>query len=169
MRHHFSNGGADLPYLVVTVRVPSQVAIKCKDLAQNFGWQLADFLRTLICVGTVFVFLTAGSPDRQEAATKLLGGLKLVKLSRSFSLRPSERPYAFRIRGRKSTLLTLSLPQSVCDLVAIYADRMKASRNEAYYKFLQQGLLIYLKAQTSLLEASVIFLVRGRIFEAVSA
>jgi hypothetical protein len=33
---------------------------------------------------------------------------------------------------------------------------MKASRNEAYYKLLQQGLLIYLKAQASILETSVI-------------
>ncbi len=148
----FRSGGQTLPYLVVTVRVPNQAAIQLRDVAQNFGWQLADLLRTLICIGAVFFLLSTESPDRQEAVSRLLGGLKLPKLSRSFSLRISERPYAFRTPGRKSTLITLSLPQSVCDLVAIYAGLMKASRNEAYYKFLMQGLLVYLKAQTSILK-----------------
>lgn len=142
--------------MVVTVRVSSQISFQCKDLAKNFGWQLADLLRTLICVGGIFAFLTTMNPDREKAASVVLGGLRLLKPSSGFSLRlPSdERPYAFRIQGRKSSLLTLSLPASVCDLVALYAEMMKASRNQAYYKLLQQGLLIYLKAQTSLLEAS---------------
>ena len=158
MRYIFTDGGqADLPYRVVTVRVPSQVATQCKDIAQNFGWQPADLLRTLICIGATLFFLSTESPTHREAASTLLGGLKLLKLSWSFSLHPSERPYAYRIRGRKSTLMTLSLPDSVCDLVAIYADLMKASRNEAYHKCLQQGLLAYLKAQTSILHAE-----RGR-------
>lgn len=38
-----SNRGSDLPYLVVTIRVASQAAIQCKELAQNLGWQLPDF------------------------------------------------------------------------------------------------------------------------------
>lgn len=65
-----------------------------------------------------------------------------------------ERPYAVKILGRESTLLTLSVPESLCALVATYAGLCEASRNQAYYKFLQQGLLIYLRAQTSLGESS---------------
>ena len=128
----FSNGGADLPCLVVAVRILSQIAIQCKGLAQNFGWQLADFLRTLICIGATFFYLSRGSLQGPEAASTLLGGLKLLKLSRGLNLRFRKQPYAFRIRGRKSTLKTLSLPESVCGLVAIYAGLMQASRNEAY-------------------------------------
>ena len=143
-----------MPYLAVTVRVSKQIAIQCKEITQKFGWQLADLLRTLICIGAVFAFLEHKSLEREKAASTLLGGLKLARPSGGLSRQFSERPYAFRIQGRKSTLLTLSLPESLCDLIALYANQMEASRNETYYKFLQHGLLIYLKAQTSLLEAT---------------
>ncbi len=142
------------PYVPVTVRVPEQVAAQVKELAKFSGWQFADYLRTLICLGAIFYFLSYDSQEREEAATKLMGGLKLLKLSRGFSLRFSERPYSFRFKGRKSTLTSLSLPNSVCDLIGIYANLKKASRNQAYYKCLHQGLLIYLKAQGTILHAA---------------
>jgi hypothetical protein len=118
------------------------------------GWELADYLRTLICLGASLFLLSSGSEDLREAASKLLGGLELLTLSRSFSLNFSQRPYKFRIHGRKSTLVTLHLPPAICDMITTYANKMKASRNETYSKCLQQGLLIYLKAQTTILEGS---------------
>jgi len=39
-------------------------------------------------------------------------------------------------------------------MVTIYAGEMKASRNEAYSKCLQQGLLVYFKAQAAVLQPS---------------
>lgn len=143
-----------MPYQTVTLRVPSQTAAQCRTLAQEFGWQRADFLRTLICIGTTVVFLAARSPDAEQAASVLLGGLKLVKVSSSFSMRLRERPYSVRMLGRESTLLTLSLPASMCDLVATYASTREVSRNQAYYKLLQQGLITFMKALTSLTEMS---------------
>lgn len=143
-----------LPYVTVTVRVPEQVSTRARQIAEMLGWQLADFLRTLICLGASFFLLSFGNQDLQEAARKLLGGLELLKLSRSFSLNFSQRPYKFRIHGRKSSLATLSLPPAICEMVTTYASNMKVSRNEAYSKCLQQGLLIYLKAQTTILQAS---------------
>ncbi len=142
------------PYVPLTVRVPEQVAAQVKELAESSGWQLADYLRTMICVGAIFFFLSYGSRELEEAANKLLGGLKLLKLSRGFSLWFSERPYSFRFKGRKSTLTSLSLPNSVCELIGFYANLKKTSRNQAYYKCLQQGLLIYLKAQGTILLAA---------------
>jgi hypothetical protein len=144
----------NLAYVTVTIRIPLQVANQAKEAARISGWELADYLRSLICVGAAFFFLSFGSQASQEAATTLMGGLELLKLSRTFSLHFHERPYAFRIHGRKSTLATFSLPPAVCNLVATYASLMKASRNQAYSKCLQQGLLIYLKAQATSLQAS---------------
>ncbi len=141
-----------MPYVVVTVRVYRQLAIRLKELAKAFGWELADFQRALICIGMAFFGLSFGNPDHEEAAKKLLGGLEPLRLSRSFALAFSERPYAFRIPGRASALITLNLPRTVCDLVATYSGLMKASRNEAYSKCLQQGLLIYLKVQATILQ-----------------
>jgi hypothetical protein len=153
-RRLVSKGGVYLPYVSLTVRVPGQVANQTRETARILGWELADYLRTLICLGVVFFYLSFASQDRQDAASKLLGGLELLKLSRSFSLHFSRRSYKFRSSGRKSTLATLSLPPAICETVTTYANKMKVSRNEAYSKCLQQGLLIYLKAQTTILQAS---------------
>ncbi len=142
-----------MPYLRVTIRIPEPLAIQCREIAQKLGWQQADLVRALICVGGTVAFLTAKAPERQEAAEKLLGGLKLPELSPSYSMNPWSRNYASPLPGRKSTFLSMSLPKSLCDLVGTYADMKEASRNQAYYKLLQQGLLVYLKASTSLLEA----------------
>lgn len=95
---------------------------------------MADYLRTLICVGAVFFFLSYGNQELEEAANKLMGDLKLQRLSRGFSLHFSERPYAPRLRGRKSTVTSPSLPSSLCDLIRVYAKLKKASRNQAYFK-----------------------------------
>ncbi len=146
------NGAKGVPYLRVTIRLPKAVVGQCEHLAMEFGWELADLLRTLICIGATFVFLTAKSPERHESAEKLLGGLEIVTLSRSFSLRLTKRNYAFRLWGHQSTLLSVSLPKSVCDLVGVYADLKKASRNQTYHKLLLQGLIAYFRAQASLLE-----------------
>jgi hypothetical protein len=120
-RERFSDGGLDLPYVLVTIRIRTQVAIQVKKLAKAFGWQLADFQRTLICIGAVFFFLTVKNKEAQEVVGRLLGGLELLSLSHSFSIRPSwrERPYAFRLRGLKTELTTLSLPKTVSELVGI--------------------------------------------------
>jgi len=145
-----TKGGVHLPYATVTVRVPAQIANQTRETARSLGWELADYLRTLICLGAVFFYLSFYSCI--DAAATLLGGLELLTLSRSFSLHFSRRPYKFRIPGRKSTLTTLSLPHAICDL-ATYAGEVKTSRNEAYSKWLQQGLIIYLKTQTTILES----------------
>ena len=151
---HRFKGKVHLPYVTVTVRVPVQLANQARETAGFLGWELADCLRTLICLGTVFFCLSFGNQERKDAAGTLLGGLELLRLSRSFSLHFSQRPYKSRNFGSKSTLTTLSLPRTICDLVTTYAGEMKTSRNEAYSKCLQQGLLIYLKAQTTILQAS---------------
>ncbi len=138
----------------VTVRVPSNVAEQCRQLAHGLGWRLAPLIRMCICIGACILFLTADNAEREEAASKLLGGLKLVRFTRTFTMNPSKRPYAFKMRGRKSEVLTISLPESFCEIVSIYANFADVTRNQAYYKFLQQGLITYLKAQGSLLEAT---------------
>ena len=143
-----------LPYVTVTVRVPERLAGQVKYLAKTSEWQLADLYRTLLSIGASFFFLSYESEQCREAAAALMGGLKLLKVSRSFSLQFSDRPYAWRIPGRKSTLITLNLPRSVRDLISLYASLTKTSRNETYNKCLQQGMLVYLKAQEKIVRAS---------------
>jgi hypothetical protein len=141
-----------MTYTSLTVRIPVQVAVQVKHFAKVSGWQLADLLRTTICIGATFLLLSYKS-EGDEAAAALLGGVKPFTFSRSYSLAFSKRPYAFRHHVHRSTLATLSLPQSFCDMIATFAGLMKVSRNEVYNKSLQQGLVIYLKAQRTTLNA----------------
>jgi len=148
--------GSCLTYRRVTIRIATSVAVQVNDLVKALGWQRADFLRTLLCIGATILILSHENEASREAATTLLSGLKLIRLSRSFSLNPriGGRPYAFRTRFRNSTLITLSLPNSLADLVAAYASLVHASRNQAYSKSIQQGLLIYLKTQATTFAAA---------------
>ena len=79
---------------------------------------MSDSLRTLTCIGGTFFFLAYGSQTKQEAATALLDGMKLLRFFKNFSLNLSERLYGLRVYGRKSTLTTLSLPNSLSEVVA---------------------------------------------------
>jgi len=150
------NGETALPYLHVTVRIPSPLAAQLRETAKLFGWQLADFQRTLTCLGATFLLLSRGDEAKEEAATALMGGMKLLRFSRSFNMnpRPNRRPYAFRFRFRGSTLITVSVPESFRDLIELHANLAKVSRNQAYSKSLQQGLLVYLKAQENTFAAA---------------
>lgn len=141
-----------LSHRAVTVRVPSPLAEQCRKLAYGLGCRLAPLIRTFIFIGACILFLTAGNADGEEAASKLLGGIRLVRFTRAFTLSEGRRRYAFRMRGRKSELFTLTLPESFCDSVSVYADFAHATCNQAYYRFLQQGLITYAKAQASLFE-----------------
>jgi hypothetical protein len=153
-RVHDSKGIARPDYVSVTVRVPAQVEFQVRGFAKAFGWHMSDALRVFSCIGATFFFLTYGNKTKQEAATSLLDGMKLLRFFRSFSLNFSERPYALRLYGRKSKLMTLSLPQSLCEVIAAYASLEEVSRNQVYNKCLQQGLLIYLKAQAGILKVA---------------
>jgi hypothetical protein len=108
----------------------------------------------VIFLGAAFFFLTVDNPEAETAASTLLGGLELLKSSRSFSFKLGARPYAQRIPGRKSALITFGIPNSVCDQIAILAELWGASRSEAYNKSLRQGLVIYAMAQESVMIAS---------------
>ena len=153
-----SSVGLGLAYLRVTVRIPNPVAVQLRQCAKTFGWQLADLHRTLTCLGAAVIILCHKDEARQEAATTLMAGMKPLRLSRSFTLnfKPYRRPYAFRHTFRGSTLITLSLPQSLRDLIATHAELARVSRNEVYSKCLQQGFLIYLKAHEKTLAPSVL-------------
>ena len=71
-------GVLSAPYQNVAVRVPAPLAEQCRDVAAQFGWELADLLRMLLCVGASFYFLIEKELERSEAASVLLGGLRFV-------------------------------------------------------------------------------------------
>ena len=143
-----------MAYARVTFRIPQPVAVQIRDVASFSGWQLADLQRTLICLGATFFILSYGNEASEQAAATLMGGMKLLRLSSEFRLAPGRRPYASRSRLYESTFATVSLPESVRDVIAAYADLKHVTRNQLYNKCLQQGLLIYLKAQATALGAA---------------
>jgi hypothetical protein len=144
-------GLRSLVYRRVTFRVPEPLAVQVSEVAKFSGWQPADLQRTLICIGATFFILSYGNEANEDAATKLLGGMKLLSLTRGFGLGFSRRPYAFRQAYRKSTVATVSLPGSVCEVITAHAGLRHASRNQVYNRCLHQGLLVYLKVHATAL------------------
>lgn len=138
-------------YRAVTIRVAEPFRHLCVQVARDLGWQQADLLRTLVSIGATFSFLAGQDANRVKAATDLLGGLKLMAPWSGYGR--GGRPYATRLRGRDSELVTISLPRSLCELVGIYAEMHDASRNETYCKLLQRGLIAFAEAQASLLKS----------------
>jgi len=146
-----------LLYRRVTIRLSEPVFIQIRENARLLGWQLADFQRTLICLGATLFLLSYDNEAGREAIAAMMGGMKLLRMTRSLSLhpKPHRRPYALRLRLRRSTLTTLGLPESVRELISTYATLKHVTPNQVYGKCLQQGLLAYLKAhETALTEVS---------------
>jgi hypothetical protein len=131
------------------------VAVRVREVAEFSGCRLADLQRTLISLGATFFFLSHGNQVAENAAVTLMGGVKLLRFSRSFSLRfrPRHGRYARRHRFRKSALISVNLPEALCECVAAYSDLRRVSRNQVYSIFLEQGLMIYLKGQATVLDA----------------
>lgn len=142
-------------YARVTVRIPNPVDTQLREVAKVLGWQLADFQRSLTCLGTILLILSYRDEEQQKAATTLMDGVKPLNLARSFSFptRANRRPYAFRHNFSHSTLITLSLPESFRDLIATHAENAHVSHNEFYSKCIQQGLQLYLKVEANALAA----------------
>ena len=138
-------------YVRRSVRVSRLVAEHCRHIAAHEGWETADLLRTLICMGAAFSFLTLKKEEFRERygervmLNRMLGQLNPILGERS------RRPHALpRVGG--SGLITLRLPQGVSKIMTAYAQTCGSSPNSMLSMFLECGLIIYLKGENALLE-----------------
>lgn len=118
------------------------------------GWQMSDFVRTLVVMGAAANWLGLQS---EESAQVLRMKAELSQLSeRIGKLSPSfrhGRPYAPR-SARDSEVIALILPHRVAQLIESYVALRGMSKNDLCGSLLTQGLMIYLTGQKNLLQAT---------------
>jgi hypothetical protein len=129
----------------IVARIPADLDQACRHLAHSEGWGLGDLHRSLILIGACGSFLTLRPPKTREPP-----------LDSSFPtvLRQylGKRMYAPRT-GRRSRLITVSLPRRVADLLANYSTLSGRLRSQTYARLLRAGLLVYLTSEQELLRA----------------
>ena len=138
-------------YVRRSVRVSRLAAERCRQIAVLEGWETADLLRTLVCMGAAFAFLRLKKAEfqkrhrRRVMLSRMLGQLNPILGERS------RRPHALpRVGG--SELITLRLPQGVSKIMAAYAQTCGSSPNNMLSMFLECGIIIYSKGEKSLFE-----------------
>jgi len=129
--------GSLLTYVRWKIRIPRTLGLLCRGLAEREGWQIADLLRALLLLSATTKFLYLPKDETFK---------KLVELSRYSVGR------AYSISGAGVTvLIDLRLPEGFAKMITAYADRTRRSRNDTVRYFIQAGLIMYLKAETSLI------------------
>ncbi|MGB9022894.1 MAG: hypothetical protein WCC94_05605 [Candidatus Bathyarchaeia archaeon] len=138
-------------YVRRSVRVSRLAAECCRHIAALEGWETADLLRMLVCMGAAFAFLRLKKAEfqkryrRRVMLSRMLGQLNPVLGERS--RRPHAPP---RVGGNE--LITLRLPQGVSKIMKAYAQTCGSSPNSMLSMFLECGLIIYSRGKKSLLE-----------------
>ena len=138
-------------YVRRSVRVSRLAAERCRHIAELEGWETADLVRTLVCMGAAFAFLRLEKAEfqkrhrRRVMLSRMLGQLNPVLGERS------RRPHALP-RAGGTGLITLRLPQGVSKIMTAYAQTCGSSPNSMLSMFLECGLIIYSKGEKSLLE-----------------
>jgi hypothetical protein len=145
-------GQVRLKYCRLPIRVPPILAFRLMELAREEGWQLADFVRVLICLAACPSFLTLEGPERLDVikAKNVLG--RLVSILDSTSI--ESRPYAVRVNSGTRPLV-VHVPVQVAQLIRNYAEIVGRSRNEVCSELLTQGLLLYHRGRQALLRTQV--------------
>ena len=121
-----------------------------RRIALEDGWELADLIRVLICLGADASFLSLNNPERRR---KFENKSYLAKAVRTFDAmlgKPTPRGYSNR-QSRDTSVLSIRIPKSFDTNVSRYA--ADSSVNATYEFFLVSGLVLHMKGQDALLAA----------------
>lgn len=129
----------------IVARIPADLDQACRHLALSEGWGLGDLHRSLILVGACGSFLTL----RRPKSRKPLSSSSFPSMLRQYL---GKRMYAPRT-GKRSRLITVSLPRRVADVLAKYSALSGRLRSHTYARLLRAGLLVYLTSEQELVRA----------------
>ena len=127
-------------YVQWKIRTRVRLAYHCKRLARSEGWETADLLRLLILLSATSKFLALPKNERFQTQVLLHGAT-------------GKRGYSPRVGASNTVLLSVRLPRGAAQLITTYASLTGQSRNELVIGLLEVGLLAYLKAESTFLEA----------------
>ena len=131
-------------YVRWKIRTRVSLAHHCRSVARRQGWETADLLRLLILLSATSEFLALPRNERFQTQ---------VQLHRI----TGKRGYSPRVGSTNTILLSVQLPQAAAQLITTYASPTGQSRNELVIGLIEVGLLAYLKAENTFLEAIHLF------------
>jgi hypothetical protein len=132
-----------------SIRIPTFQAETLRRVALEEGWELADFIRALICLGADASFLSLNNPEtRDKFETKGYLGKAVRALDATLG-KSTARGYSQR-ESRDTSVLSIRIPRSLDTNVRTYA--VNSSVNETYAFFLVSGLVLHMTGQKALLE-----------------
>jgi hypothetical protein len=131
-------------YVRVVARVPADLEYACRRLANSEGWGLGDLCRSLIMLGACgsYLALRSSGPPYSMSDGRSSGVLEQYLGARAYAPRT----------GRRSKVITVSLPTGVPRMLALYSKLIARLRSHVYARFLQAGLLMYLASEHRLAE-----------------
>lgn len=124
-----------------------------RRIALEDGWEFADLIRVLICLGAGASFLSLNNPERRR---KFETKSYLAKAVRTFDAmlgKPTPRGYSNR-QSRDTSVLSIRIPKSFDTNVSRYA--ADSSVNATYEFFLVSGLILHMKGHASRIIASLV-------------
>jgi hypothetical protein len=140
-------------YRQVSIRFPALFVTHLRDLASREGWELSDFIRSLIVVGATGAWLGL---TREENLNRLKDisslGQAAGMIGAALTGRAASRPYATR-SYHPSEVISAFVPHTYASIVKEYARLRRISKNQAYAHFLEGGLVAYMQAENSVLTA----------------
>lgn len=132
-------------YSRIVARIPADLEQACRHLVRNEGWELGDLYRGLILVGACGSFLTLRPPKPREPRS----GSEFPSTLKQYL---GKQMYAPRT-GKRSRLITVSLPERLADLLVKYSSLSGRLRSHTYARLLRAGLLVYLTSERALVES----------------
>lgn len=136
-----------------TLRLPALTLLQITQIASAEGWQLSDFMRSLIVIGSAANWLGLEG-EGHRAVLKMKAELDQLcnRVTNMRSIR--RRRYAPRSSQDKS-VIALILPRGVARLIESYAYLREVSKNDLCGNLLTEGLMVYLTGEKNLLQATV--------------
>ncbi len=131
--------GSDLAYRRWKIRIHDMLAYQCRRIAQQGGWEISDLIRALICLAAAGTFLHI--PKSRTFKTRV-----------ALHAMSGRRVYSTQLGG--TTLVSIHLPKRLAESLALYAGLVGDSKSSLAGNLLEKGLLMYLQAEKSLLDAA---------------
>jgi hypothetical protein len=125
-----------------------------RHVAFDEGWQIFDLARSLLAFGALMSFLSLERPKNLERLREIaVLGETTGALDSTVAGKPKRRRYSAIRCGGSTEVIRLPMPVEYTRMVESYAAMADISPNQAYVKFLELGLIAYLKAKKTLTEA----------------
>jgi hypothetical protein len=121
-----------------------------RRIALEDGWEFADLVRVLICIGADAAFLSLNNPENRRRFSAKVYLAKAVSAFDAMLGKPTPRGYSIR-QSRDTSVLSIRTPQSF-DL-NVTRSAAGSSVNATYEFFLLSGLILHMKGQATLLGA----------------